>query len=148
MLNLTETEKAYLAGLFDGEGCVGYYKRKGRRAKHCYMSLIAISQSDMRLMLWLQERIPFGSVYGKRGKKAFEYKWETNKRADVYTFLLTIQPYLVLKKEQVDVLLRHLEKEGLEPKLKGEVTPAILAQREQVYTELRRLKVCHKLAIH
>ena len=23
---LTKTERAYLAGLFDGEGCVGYYK--------------------------------------------------------------------------------------------------------------------------
>ena len=147
-MNLTETEKAYLAGLFDGEGCVGYYKRKGSRAKYCYMSLVMIAQSDMRLMLWLKDKIPFGTIYGKQGKKAFEYKWETNKRADVYTFLTTIQPYLVIKKEQVDILIDHLEKEGLEPKPKGGVTPEILAQREHVYSELRRLKVCHKVAVH
>ena len=30
---LTETDKAYIAGLFDGEGSVSYYQRKIKRKK-------------------------------------------------------------------------------------------------------------------
>jgi len=148
MINLTETEKAYLAGIFDGEGCVGYYKRIGSRRKYSYVSMVLISQSDFRLMLWLESKLGFGNITSRAGKKHFEYHWQTNKKQNVVDFLEAIEPYLVLKGEQARVLLKHLATEGTEPFRKGSVTPEILAEREKVYAELRRLKTCNMLAIH
>ena len=147
-MNLSEIEKAYLAGIFDGEGCVGYYKRKGNRNKHSYISVVMISQSDMRLMHWVRDTVGFGTVYGREGKKHFEYHWETNKRAHVYEFLTNIRPYLVLKAEQVDTLLALIDKEGIEPQKKGTVTIEMLVERDAVYRKLRDLKVSNLTPIH
>lgn len=145
---LTEPECAYLAGIFDGEGCVGYYKRKGNRNKYSYVAMIMLTQSDFRLMLWLEARIGFGTITSRAGKKHFEYHWATNKKQHVCEFLEAIIPYLLLKKEQAIMLLEHLTNEGMEPHKRGEVTSEILSKREQVYSELRRLKVCNMLSIH
>ena len=145
---LTESESAYLAGLFDGEGCVGYYKRQGNRNKYSYVSVVMIAQSDLRLMLWLESKIGFGTVTSRAGKKHFEYHWSTNKRQHVKEFLEVIQPYLILKKDQVDTLLMHIEQEGVEPLRRGMVTPDVLLKRENVYQRLRQLKVSNLLSIH
>jgi hypothetical protein len=145
---LTKSDRAYLAGIFDGEGCVGYYKRRGSRTKYSYVSMVLITQSDFRLMLWLEEKIGFGSVTSRAGKKHFEYHWQDNKKSDVVEFLEAIEPYLLLKREQARVLLKHLAAEGTEPFKKGSVTPDVLAKREEVYTELRRLKTCNMLTVH
>ena len=63
-------------------------------------------------------------------------------------FLNAIRPYLILKAAQVDVLLALINKEGLEPNKKGTVTPEMLAEREQVYTKLRSLKIANLESIH
>ena len=144
---LTEAEKAYLAGIFDGEGCVGYYKRKGSRTKYSYVSVVMVTQSDARLMTWLRDKIVFGTIYSRPGKKHVEFHWETNKKAHVCEFLETIRPYLILKGEQVDILLNHFQQEGLHPKHKGTVTPEVVADREKVYQELRSLKVINMVPI-
>ena len=145
---LTETERAYLAGIFDGEGCVGYYKRRGNRSKYSYIALVAISQTDFRPIHWLQEKIQFGTVVTKAGKKHFEYQWSTNKKSNVYEFLDAIIPYLILKKEQAETLLAHLTAEGLVPFAKGSVTSEIVERRENIYTALRQMKIANMVSVH
>ena len=145
---LTEAERAYLAGIFDGEGCVGYYKRQGNRSTYSYVAMVLISQSDFRLMSWLENKIGFGSITTRAGKKHFEYHWQINKKSVVIDFLEAIEPYLVLKGEQVRTLLTHLTIEGTDPYKKGSVTTEIVADRERVYGELRRLKTCNMLTIN
>ncbi len=143
MINLTETEKAYLAGIFDGEGCVGYYKRKGNRSKYSYVALAMIGQSDIRLMNWLQSKLGFGTVTSSPGKINVEYHWAINKKTVVYEFLSAIRPYLLLKADQVDALLELMRREGFHPTVKGQVTPEVLASREKVYMKLKQLKIAH-----
>ena len=145
---LTKTEKAYLAGIFDGEGCVGYYKRKGSRNKYSYVAMVLIAQSDFRLMSWLEDKIGFGSITTRIGKKHFEYHWQTNKRQHVIEFLEAIEPYLIIKREQARILIAHLQNEGMEPFKRGMVTPEVLEKRENVYSELRRLKICNMQSVH
>ena len=148
MNKLTETQKIYLAGIFDGEGCVGYYKRKGNRNKYSFLTIVMISQSDARLMTWLRNTLGMGTVYSRPGKKNFEYHWETNKKADVIDFLTAIQPYLILKGEQVNLILEHLNNEGPEPFKKGTVTPEIITERIRISEELKALKVVNLLPVH
>lgn len=140
---LSEIDRAYLAGIFDGEGCVGYYKRpNSTRCKYSYVATVLIAQSDPRLMTWLMDKIGFGTVYKKLAPKArrMGYMWETNRRDHVIEFLETIQPYLLVKADQVDILLTHLRLEGAAPMRKGTVTPEIVAAREETRVELKRLK--------
>lgn len=145
---LTEVEAAYLAGLFDGEGCVGYYKRADKSCRYSYVSLVCISQTDFRPIMWLHEKIGFGSVITKQGKKHIEHQWTTNKRQYVYEFLEAIKPYLILKKEQAEVLMTHIESEGFEPYKRGSVTPEVMIAREATYKKLRTLKISGMVAIH
>lgn len=144
---LTETEKAYLAGFFDGEGCVGYYKRADKSCKFSYVSLVALSQTDFRPILWVSEKVGFGSVITKNGKKHIEHQWTTNKRQHVHEFLEAILPYLILKKEQAEILLAHLQVEGFEPFKKGSVTSEVVARRDEVYLKLRALKTSNMLPL-
>lgn len=59
MLNLTETEKAYLAGLFDGEGCIGLYCEQGSNYFATYLYLV---NSDFRAARWLMDKVPYGQI--------------------------------------------------------------------------------------
>lgn len=145
---LSDTDRAYLAGLFDGEGCVGYYKRKGNRSKYSYVSVVMITQSNSEFMNWLHALIGFGNVTSRAGKKHFEYHWQANKRANVFEFLEAIEPYLVIKKKQAQVLISHLREEGLDAWAKGSVTEDVLQRRDSIYRKLRHLKIAPMLAVN
>ena len=103
MLNLTELEKAYLAGLFGGEGSVGYYYKS---ATGYHAAQVQISNSSPEIIEWLRERIPFGSIAVTNNKKCkyTNWSWICNSRLKVKEFLETIRPYLVFKSKQVDLL--------------------------------------------
>lgn len=102
-MTLTETEKAYLAGLFDGEGSVGYYF-KSKLGYH--QATVQISNSSPEIITWLQSKIPFGSISVTNNKKCryTNWAWTCNSRRQAQEFLQTIRPYLVFKSKQVDLL--------------------------------------------
>jgi len=103
------TDKAYIAGLVDGEGCITIAKRKNgnKRGKPWYYQpTIAIGNTDRRLLDFL---IPlYGGWITKPKSK------ENNKQAYVWfisgkdrkIFLKDIIPYLKAKREQAEILLR------------------------------------------
>lgn len=107
-MNLLEAEIAYIAGIFDGEGSIGYYRTKRGR----YKLNISITNTNFLLLSWLQNKVPFGRVrVQKRGYWSRIWELEICKRKDVIQFLSTICPFLVVKKEQVNLLLSHLNTE-------------------------------------
>ena len=55
---MNENDKAYIAGLFDGEGCVTYSQRKQKKAKNkkeykFWDIRCEISMTDKYVMEWL-----------------------------------------------------------------------------------------------
>lgn len=129
---------AYTAGIIDGEGCIGIQKQKicGEMKSPHYRQFVEVKNTDERLIDFLCENFD--------GHKAIEnrktvnhkivYKWyaDSNRATE---FLKMIYPYLVMKKEQVDVVmeLRTTFGHGFH----REVPKAILDFRKACYEKLR-----------
>ena len=64
---IPECDRAYIAGLFDGEGCVSYkqYNRKRANNKKAYPTWqirLEIAMTDKSVLVWLNETLGVGTV--------------------------------------------------------------------------------------
>lgn len=139
---LTEPEKAYIAGIMDGEGLIGYYFQK---SKNRHEATVTITNTDPRLMNWLQEKIGYGNVKSERSgysrRKHVCHVWCISNKPRVRDFLEAITPYLMIKQDQAKLLLNLWETEG---KQYVERTPEIVDHRNTVAGWLKELKYSHK----
>ncbi len=100
---MKETEKAWLAGLFDGEGSVW-----SRWPKRSNLISVEIKMTHKPTLEKVQELFPGRFVVGHLSfngiSKRTQWKWtlETNKAVK---FLIEILPYLVTKHAQVVIAL-------------------------------------------
>lgn len=83
---------AYLAGFFDGEGCITIRKQKNNTL---HSLAIEITQKGRIVLDWIEER------YGGHTSQAWNgcYVWNLN-AGKAKELLIRLYPYLVLKKEQ------------------------------------------------
>lgn len=136
---LTEAERAYLAGLFDGEGTIGYYDFRQR-----HESTVMITSADPRIMSWIIEKIGYGNVHTV--KKAYDrrkhivHHWRICGRPRVLDFLEAITPYLIIKRDQAELLLNLWQ---IEKPKKNAITADVKARRDQVVEQLKLLKTSH-----
>lgn len=139
-MNLSETDKAYFAGLLDGEGCVGYYTRYTKGVPYHSASL-HICMTDPRPAQWIVETIGCGKVsfsLKSEGRKPV-YSWQLCNQPHIRQLLMAIRPFLKVKGEQADVLLRLWEHEDVLPKRR--ITPEVIKYRQRVADEVKRLKM-------
>lgn len=106
-------EKAYLAGLIDGEGYVAVTRaRTSKSAKGCkrgisYRMMVAVRMCDLRPLVFAQGASGVGRVMAvkKAGKmKRPAWTWTVWSQQAAW-FIREIRPYLVLKVAQADVCL-------------------------------------------
>lgn len=117
--HLSEIEKAYLAGIIDGEGCIMLQRRTHRGVnKPIYALYVSIGNTSPSLKQWLDERIPtktYNHILSSKNPKHREgYNWILAGNRQVMVFLREIMPYLVIKKEQAQLLANgyvHLPEE-------------------------------------
>ncbi len=146
MIRLTEIEKSYLAGIFDGEGCIGYYARTFKSNKNqspVHSVWIAVANTDFGLLKWLEARIYLGRIRMKpaSGNRRLAWELQIKNKKQAIEFLTEIQPYLVIKRVQADVLLSHLNAEQNIPRGQGIKTPIeVLNRRKIVAQHLKELK--------
>ena len=98
-----DTEAAYIAGFFDGEGSV---YRNSHRAY-----IVRFSQKDPAVLKWIRRKLGFGRlIHTKAGYHALQ----VNRQADVVVLYETIGPYLQVKggklAEAHDDYLRRLNR--------------------------------------
>lgn len=110
MNQLTETEKAYIAGLIDGEGCFNVSKQSHPRARKGFKITcrLLVVNTDASMMLWLLKTIGAGSIY--TNEKIFNPKWKPVHRyyingQQAVELTRLIVPYLQIKKKQAELLL-------------------------------------------
>lgn len=141
MHNLTELEKAYLAGLFDGEGSVGYY---WKTAIGYHVAQAQISNSSPEIIDWLRVRIPFGSIAATNNKKCRynNWTWSCSSKTQLREFLEAIRPYLVFKAKQVDLLFSLWDAEQKIGCRSGvRLSDVTLTLRKVTEDQLKHLKV-------
>ena len=138
---LTETERAYLAGFFEADGCVNIGTRKGKRAatvSHYLQVIIAQSNKDF-LQRW-RDKLNMGSVH-LAGRATLttkgHWRWHLSDR-QAETVLNLILPYLDIKKDQAEIAVRFMATKGTGGRRR---TPqSVLDLREQYRQALQDAK--------
>ena len=118
---------AYIAGLIDGEGTIGIYKRSDKnkdynskgRGLSLYKLSISIGQKNGAMIDWLYGNFG-GTIFKKEqvttvpgNKKHYDhqmYEWKLNKIDELEYLLKRIIPFLIEKKSQAQIALEFLYK--------------------------------------
>lgn len=99
---MRKTDIAYMAGFFDGEGCITLYKTRGIYSLH-----VDICQCNEHIIKWFQ--FCFGGTihtrYENHHKFKKQWRWHTS-GGNAMGFLKTIIPYLVLKKAEAELAIK------------------------------------------
>lgn len=105
MRRLTKVEWAYVAGILDGEGCLGVYR--GRRA--AFEPHLSITNTNEDLILWLQRRIG-GRIAITRPVRSGSCKpvlrLHVGKIVDMVHVCRACLPYLVTKWGLAELLIQ------------------------------------------
>ena len=145
---LTETEKAYLAGFFDGDGCVNIGTRQGKsHATVSYYLQVVFSQCDRPFLERWSIKVGMGSVYEnaplrhptiKQTKTLWHWRLMDRQAEAMLRMML---PYLDIKKDQAEIAIRFMRTKGTggpRPTSRG-----ILSLREQYSQMLKDAKREH-----
>jgi hypothetical protein len=101
---MSETEAAWLAGFFDGEGSLSNY-RGGRDGK--YRSwILSITNTNQESLDFCKSISQAGVVKLKRRNNApthwkISYQWQVTAQRDIVAILSQIEKYLIIKKQPV-----------------------------------------------
>ena len=117
---VTENDKAYIAGLFDGEGCVSYYKRREKRkgkkkAYNYWMIRCELSMTDQYVVEWMHKTLVVGTVCKRLpikswvGKKT-QWRWRCGYR-DALVFAKLLWPYAQVKLHKLEQIIDHYDPE-------------------------------------
>lgn len=107
-LTMTETDKAYLAGLMDGEGSISLARSFAKRTRGRYVyPLVRIANTDKPMIDWIIQRIPFGALQyrsrmNERCKNVYHIGWASSEAIEVLELIL---PYLITKKERAIIVI-------------------------------------------
>lgn len=130
---ISETEKAYFAGLFDGEGTVGI-----RKNNEGYRVEVGFGITYMPILEIMRD--VFGGHITPHPKKANRkqlYEWDLGGR-NAYDFLVVVRPYIHEKKPQVELAIQYCEEFGLGAGIHRKKYEKV--RQEWYYQESRRLK--------
>ena len=120
---ITETDRAYIAGLFDGEGSIYYAKRTEKKKKHNgkgYRSSMSqrismeITMTDESVIRWVHEVLGRGTVVRKprKGlrkdgtKYLMQWKWRCTFRDAFYVCKL-LWPWAHVKMPKIQQVIDH-----------------------------------------
>ena len=132
-MNLEDTKLAYMAGYFDGEGCIIICRSTRRQKTQTIQShelRLAIGSTDPRVIYEFQAafggRVQFYEAGGKR--KCPVYQWHIWSRTATQV-IEAMYPYLITKKSDADIALAFQAIVGTRGK-GVKITPEVQAQRE------------------
>lgn len=124
---MTKTERAWLAGFFDGEGCISTTKNKNVH--------ISINQKFPGVLYHIKVLLECGRISSSPNAKQF---WITGK-GDCKKFIQAILPYSVVKKSQLTTGLKLLK---LTRQLRGgiKLSKSTEYRKQQLTKKLKGLK--------
>ena len=126
---IPETDKAYIAGLFDGEGSIYFAKRpekkkkhkgKGYRISNSQRISMEITMTDRSVLQWVHEVLGVGTLVKKprKGlrkdgtKYLMQWKWRCTFRDAFYVCCL-LWPFAHTKLPKIQQIIDHYANEKL-----------------------------------
>ena len=110
------SDAAYIAGLFDGDGCVTYkqqMKKRGpdKKAYPTWNIRMEINMTDKPVIQWVHETLGVGTFgekppgKGQLGKK-MQYRWRCGFR-DAFHVSCLLFPYAQVKLDKISQIIDH-----------------------------------------
>jgi len=146
---MSKLTAAYLAGLLDGEGYLGFTVNKSYPPRTFYQPVMKVAMTDKKMIEWLQNSFggSFFTRVPKNPKHKVSYWWDISGK-NLKAILLRIHPYLKLKKPQCEILLKKFKiQEQLFKQLPHPKISQINEKREEkrlsnfAYRESQRKKI-------
>ena len=114
---IRESDAAYIAGLFDGEGSIEFTKRKEKKKNgtyDCRRISMDISMTDKSVLIWVHEVLGVGTLtkkprkgLRKNGTKyLMQYRWRCTFR-DAYYVCRVLWPYAHTKLPKIQQVIDH-----------------------------------------
>ena len=140
MNRLSETQRAYLAGLVDGEGCIVITKMfpKRRKGKFYHVLYVKVSQYNKQFLDYWQRETGLGNVHhagGKNPKRKNDFQWQLG-AAQAEELLKSVFDFLMIKKEQAQIALDFRNHK----KARYRLTNQEIQNREAYRVALREIK--------
>ena len=127
---IRESDLAYIAGLFDGEGSINITRRLERKKKHkgkgyrvsnSMRISMEISMTDQSVLIWLHEVLGVGTLTDKprKGRRKdgtkylMQYRWRCTFR-DAYYVCCLIWPFAHTKLPKIQQVINHYSKQSSE----------------------------------
>ena len=127
LYQMKETDAAYIAGLFDGEGSVYYVRRtekkkkhtgKGHRQAYCWRISMEITMTDQSVLRWVHEVLGCGTFNHKPRKGLRkdgtpylkQYKWRCTFR-DAYYVCCMLWP--IQRKDVIRMKIKEKDYEDI-----------------------------------
>ncbi|OGR83977.1 MAG: hypothetical protein A2901_02465 [Elusimicrobia bacterium RIFCSPLOWO2_01_FULL_54_10] len=133
---MTKTERAYLAGLIDGEGTITLTRNS--KSQHPQPQ-VSIANNNLRILKWVRSKMGMGSLLTKMPKKATHnvaYTWQVNRAGGSFKVLRAVYPYLRVKKRQAAIILNEYPR--VTPR-NGKYDPKTLAQKFRLVRKIQSL---------
>ena len=141
---LSESERAYLAGLIDGEGCIGLTKYHSRILRQdrigCYCARMSIAMTGKELYDF-QAEIGVGKIRTQKRQHAHwkdVHVWHMGANA-CRTILPQVIPYLRFKRQQAILLLEYLNLSAHVAKRDGKAVDDYWVKVDRIREELTAL---------
>jgi len=137
--NLTEPEKAYFAGLFDGEGCIHIARIKRNYGAFYYFQLhLIFSNTNKQVMDYLTSKFGGNLIirkpYKKRQRSYYMWRIYSQKAKELLEIIL---PYLIIKKEEALLAIKFQSTLNYEPK---KLSLETIIERDEIAEKVKQLK--------
>ena len=115
---IAQTDLAYIAGLFDGEGSINFTRRPEKKKKHngkpgyrisnSMRISMEIAMTDQSVLIWLHEVLGVGTVGPRKVKpgRKKQWRWRCSHR-DAYFVSLLIWPWSHTKLAKIQQIIQH-----------------------------------------
>ncbi|WP_346893824.1 hypothetical protein [Clostridium sp. UBA871] len=136
---MTEVEKAYIAGIIDGEGSIMLQRfHTNQYPAPC----VSIASTTIELLTWLKDTIGYGVIIKKKNYNPEKHKLSYSfiiKQNNTIKLLEDIYPYLIIESKRKRAEMIITQYKSLTPR-NGRYTDEQLAKKEMFYEEFINVK--------
>jgi len=134
VIPLIEVEKAYVAGIVDGEGTVTLMKHHKNETQ---VPFVGIANNNLELLKWIRSLVGGNICSKKKRLPHHSDSYVLNIRQDrALSFLNEIKKYLIVKRQQAELITAQYKSVTHRA---GKYTPEMLIKKGELVAEIRRL---------
>jgi hypothetical protein len=139
LLELSDIEIGYIAGLIDGEGTIGIYNC--HKSRGTFRPVVQVSNTKPEVLRWFKSKLPFGCLSERH------FQFIIVNHFLMLRLLTTIKDSLLIKKKHAELMIEYLKSRILDLRKRKwifEEGKVVVGRRRVPYTE-RQLEIVSEL---